>query len=239
MKFKFALRELTHWKRLWCWEGLGAVGEGDDRGWDGWMASQIRWTWVWVNSRRWCWTGRPGMLRFMGSQRVGDDWATELNWTGLNWKRVKVFPGGSEGKASACNAGDQGSVSESGRSPGEGNGYPLQYYVFAWIPWTEEPGRLQSIGSQRVRHDWVTSLTHPKKYLYTDCVIFLNNITMWNTAKTKPKQCSVHFSRSVFSNSLRPHELQHTRPPCPSPSPGVPQTHVHWVGDAIQPSHPL
>ena len=73
--------ELTHWKRLWCWEGLGAGGEGDDRGWDGWMASRAWWTWVWVNSGRWWWTGRPGMLRFMGSQRVGHDWATELNWT--------------------------------------------------------------------------------------------------------------------------------------------------------------
>ena len=72
--------ELTHWKRLWCWEGLGAGGEGDDRGWDGWMASLNRWTWVWVNSGSWWWTGRPGMLRFVGSQRVGHDWATELNW---------------------------------------------------------------------------------------------------------------------------------------------------------------
>ena len=68
-------------KRLWCWEGLGAVGEGDDWGWDGWMASLTRWTWVWVNSGSWWWTGRPGVLRFMGSQRVGHDWATELNWT--------------------------------------------------------------------------------------------------------------------------------------------------------------
>ena len=72
--------ELTHWKRLWCWEGLGSGGEGDDRGWDGWMASLTRWTWVWVNSGSWWWTGRPGVLRFMGSQRVGRDWATELNW---------------------------------------------------------------------------------------------------------------------------------------------------------------
>ena len=76
--------ELTHWKRLWCWEGLGAGGEGDDRGWVGWMASRTRWTWVWVNSGRWWWTGRPGVLRFMGSQRVGHDWATELNWYFLN-----------------------------------------------------------------------------------------------------------------------------------------------------------
>ena len=65
--------ELTHWKRLWCWEGLGAGGEGDDRGWDGWMASLTLWTWVWVNSGSWWWTGRPGVLWFMGSQRVGHD----------------------------------------------------------------------------------------------------------------------------------------------------------------------
>jgi len=58
----------------------GAGGKGDDRGWDDWMASPNRWTWVWVNSRRWWWAGRPGMLWFMGSQRVGHDWATELNW---------------------------------------------------------------------------------------------------------------------------------------------------------------
>ena len=83
--------ELTHWKRLWCWEGLGAGGEGDDREWDGWMASLTRWTWVWVNSGRWWWTGRPAMLRFMGSQRVRHDWATELNWTELNWRELSEF----------------------------------------------------------------------------------------------------------------------------------------------------
>ena len=68
-------------------EGLGAGGEGDHRGWDGWMASQTQWMWVWVNSGRWWWTGRPGVLRFMGSQRVGHDWATELNLRTNNWKK--------------------------------------------------------------------------------------------------------------------------------------------------------
>ena len=72
-------KELTHWKRPWCWEGLGVGGEGDDRGWDGWMASLSRCTWVSVNSGSWWWTGRPGMLQFMGSQRVGHDWETKLN----------------------------------------------------------------------------------------------------------------------------------------------------------------
>ena len=70
--------ELTHWKRPWCWEGLGAGGEGDNKRWDGWMASPTRWAWVWVNSRSWWWTGRPGVLWFMGLQRVRHDWVTEL-----------------------------------------------------------------------------------------------------------------------------------------------------------------
>ena len=61
-----------------------AGGEGDDRGWDGWIASPTRWTWVWVNSGSWWWTGRLGVLQFMGSQRVRHDWATELSWTELN-----------------------------------------------------------------------------------------------------------------------------------------------------------
>ena len=68
-------------KRPWCLEWLEAEGEGDDdRGWGGWMASLTQWTWVWVDSGSWWWTERPGMLPSMGSQRVGHDWATELNW---------------------------------------------------------------------------------------------------------------------------------------------------------------
>ena len=71
--------ELTHLKRPWCWEGLRAGGEGDYRGWDGCMASLTQWTWVWVDSRSWWWTGRPGVLRFMGSQESDSiEW---LNWT--------------------------------------------------------------------------------------------------------------------------------------------------------------
>ena len=76
-----ACEELTHWKRPWCWERLKAGGEEDDRGWDGWMASLTQWTWVWTSSRSWWWTGKPGLLQSMGSQRVGHNWATELNWT--------------------------------------------------------------------------------------------------------------------------------------------------------------
>jgi len=74
-----------------CWEELGEGGEGEDRGWDGWMASPTQWTWVWVNSKSWWWTGGPGMLRFMGSQRVRHDWATELNWHNILSVLVLVF----------------------------------------------------------------------------------------------------------------------------------------------------
>ena len=74
--------ELTHRKRPWCWERLKVGGEGDNRGWDGWMAPSTPWTWVWVSSKSWWWTGKPGVLQSMGSQRVGHDWVTErLNWT--------------------------------------------------------------------------------------------------------------------------------------------------------------
>ena len=106
--------ELTYWKRLWCWEGLGAGGEGDDRGWDGWMASLTWWAWVWVNSGSWWWTGRPGVLQFMGLQRVGHDWATELNviiicqlicktqqWP-QDWKRSVSIPTPKKGNAKGC-----------------------------------------------------------------------------------------------------------------------------------------
>ena len=68
--------ELTYWKRPWCWERLKAGGEGDDREWDRWMASPMGWTLVWVGSGSWWWTGKPGLLQSMGSQRVGwlSDW---------------------------------------------------------------------------------------------------------------------------------------------------------------------
>ena len=74
-------KQLTHWKRPWCWEGLKAGREGDNRGWDAWMASLTWWTWVWASFRSWWWTAKPGVLQSMGSQRVRHDWATELNWT--------------------------------------------------------------------------------------------------------------------------------------------------------------
>ena len=81
--FGHLCEELTHWKRPRCCKRLKA-GEGDDRGWDGWMASPTWWTWVWADSRSWWWTGKPGVLQSMRSQRVRHDWATELNWSTID-----------------------------------------------------------------------------------------------------------------------------------------------------------
>ena len=160
--------ELTHWKRLWCWEGLGAGGEGDDRGWDGWVASLTRWTWVWVNSGNWWWTGRPGVLRFMGSQRVGHDWATELNWT-------EAFGEGNGTPLQySCleNPLDGGAwwaaVHEVAKSRTRLSDFTLTFHfhelekemethsrVLAWrILGTGDPGGRPSMGSHRVGHNW-------------------------------------------------------------------------------------
>ena len=76
--FGHLVQRMTPWKRQ---EILNVGGEGDNRGWDGWMASPTQWTWVWASSGSWWRTGKPGVLQFMGSQRVGQDWVTELNWT--------------------------------------------------------------------------------------------------------------------------------------------------------------
>ena len=82
-------KEPTHWKRPWCWQRLKAGGERGDRGWDGWMASPKQWTRVWVNSGSWWRTGKPGMLKSMGSQRVGHDWVAELNWLRAEINEIK------------------------------------------------------------------------------------------------------------------------------------------------------
>ena len=80
--FGHSCKEMTHLKRPWCWERLRAGGEGDDRGSDGWMASSIQWTWVWVGSGSWWGTGRPGMLQFHGVAE--SDMTKWLNWTELS-----------------------------------------------------------------------------------------------------------------------------------------------------------
>ena len=83
--------EPTHWKIPWCWERLKAEGEGDDRGWNGWMASPTPWTWVWASSGSWWCTGKPGLLKYMGSQSVGCDQVTELNWTTMLIQKISCL----------------------------------------------------------------------------------------------------------------------------------------------------
>ena len=78
--------DLTHWKKPWCWERL-KVGGGDQIRWDGWMASPIQWTWVWAGSRNWWWTGKPGVLQSMASQKVGHGWVSELE---TGWRKRKI-----------------------------------------------------------------------------------------------------------------------------------------------------
>ena len=77
-------------KKPWCWERLKMGGGGDDRGWDGWMASPTWWTWVWVGYGSSWWTRKPGMLQSMGSPRFSHDWATEMSWAELNWTSCRV-----------------------------------------------------------------------------------------------------------------------------------------------------
>ena len=84
--------ELIHCKWPWCWERLRAGGEGDDRGWDVWMASLTQWTWVWGDSRSWWWTGRPGVLQFVGSQGVRHNLVTELNWIWYDMNMIWYDP---------------------------------------------------------------------------------------------------------------------------------------------------
>ena len=111
--------EPTHWKRLWCWERLKAGGEWHDRGWDGWMASPTQWTWVWANSRRWWGTEKPGVLQFMGFQRVGHNWAT---------KQQQKDHGAVRAKEALNNLLGQG-IKEKVHQPGQRQGWAGTYSV--------------------------------------------------------------------------------------------------------------
>ena len=141
--FGHLMRRADSLERPWCWERLKAGREGDDRGWDGWMASLTRCTWVWISSGSWWWTGRPVVLRSMGLQRVGHDWITEQNW----WLG---------GKVSTCQCRRHGCSPWVGKIPwrrkwqftlvflpGKSCG---QKSLACCSPW----------GSKRVRHDLVT-----------------------------------------------------------------------------------
>ena len=90
--FGHFMRRVNSLEKTLMLGGTGDRRRRGDRGWDGWMASPTQWTWVSVNSRSWWWTGRPGVLRFMGSKRVGHDWATELNWTDATTRKLHPQP---------------------------------------------------------------------------------------------------------------------------------------------------
>ena len=83
--------ELTPWKRPWCWERLKAGGEGDNRGWDGWMALPTQWAWVWASSGSWIWTGKPGVLQSVGLQRARNNWVTKLTDYNLLTKAINLI----------------------------------------------------------------------------------------------------------------------------------------------------
>ena len=132
-------KELTHWKRPWCWERLKSGGEGDNRRWDGWMASPTQWMWVWVNSGSWWWTGRLGVLQSIGLQRAGRDWVTELNWLMI----TRGFPGGSAVKKPPTM--QETWVQSLGWEDPLEKEMRTHSSIFAWqIPCTEESSRLQS-----------------------------------------------------------------------------------------------
>ena len=118
-------RETTHWKSRWCWERLRAEGKEGNKGWDGWTASPMQWTWTLANSRRWWGTGKSGVLQSTGSQRVRYDRATEQQQT-LHMS----YPDGASSKESSgqCRRHRRHRFDPgAGRSPGGGNGNPLQY----------------------------------------------------------------------------------------------------------------
>ena len=140
--------ELTHWKRPWCWERSKAGREGDDRGWDGWMASPTRWTCVWASSGSWWWTGNPGVLQSMELQRVGQEWVTELslfiregNGTPLQYSCLENPMDGGAWKAAVLGVAE-------GRTR-------LSYFTFTFMHWRRKwqptpvflPGESQGWGS--------------------------------------------------------------------------------------------
>ena len=109
-------RKGTHWKRPWFWERLKAGGKGNDRGWDGWMASPTQWAFVWASSGSWWWTGKPGMLQSLGWQ--SQTWLRLNDWTEHQKHDMRDVPGGAVDRTLCSHARDLGSITGQGtKSP--------------------------------------------------------------------------------------------------------------------------
>ena len=142
--------ELTHWKRPWCWERLKVGGEEDNTGWEDFMASPTRWTWVWASSRSWWWTGKLGVLQSMQSQRVWHNWATEMNWTGCLVDEESTF------KAGDCLQSSRPWLNHwVGKVPWRRSGNILQYSCLG-NPTGREAGWVTVHGVVRIRHNLAT-----------------------------------------------------------------------------------
>jgi len=227
-------------KRPWCWERLRPGGEGDNRGWDSWMASPTQWTWVWVDSRSWWWTGRPGVLRFMGLQRVRGNWATELNfafhflsfhvsfkWTVLYhsvfsiylektewWKKCILFP----------------LFSWLSHSIFEIPKYNVNLYFYPAI--------------EKVPETWntlTTSFSSKKLYVVLLCILMAYSFKTPQDVIIIAALYSVQFSSVTRLYPTLCNAMNRSTPgyPVHYQLTEFTQTHIHWVGDAIQPSHPL
>ena len=184
---------MTHLKRPWCWERLRAGGEGDT-GWDGWMALPTQWTWVWVNSRSWRWTGKPSVPGLMGLQRFRHDWLSELNWSEVKVAQSCLTlynPMGSivHGILQCQNSG-VGSLSLLHRIfPTQGSNPGLPHYW--WILY-----QLWHKGSQRIL-EWVAYLfssrsSWPGNWKWVSCIPgqFLTN---WAIREAQKSHCRVDF----------------------------------------------
>ena len=204
--------ELTHWERPWCWERLRAGGEGDDRGWDGWMASLTQWTWVWVDSGSWWWTGRPAYCGSWGHK--GSDTTERLNWTELNWYSCAFWPVCSPLSLPCVSLLSHSSVSSLHSS--------LSLYLNS------------QFSSPSFHSPDPTTYSHLSFWLiFTSKALFYHVILGF--------QCSVQFSSVTQScpTLCDPRDCSTPGLPVHHQLPEFIQTHVHWDGDAILPSHPL
>ena len=159
-------KEVTHWKRPWCWEKLRAGGEGGDREWNGWMASSTQWTWFRANSGD---SKGQGSLTW-GYKELDRTEQLKNNNSRASLYKTRGFPGNSTGKESACNAGDPSSIPELGRCPGEGISYPFQYFWASLVAQlVKNQPAMQSLGwGDPLEEGMATHSSILRKYAWTE-----------------------------------------------------------------------